>query len=71
MLVIPHRTQLTWIDILRPTAILFITEAEQAAVLRSEWFSQDFGLTRAEAVFAVEISKEMGCKPPPAASGSR
>ena len=60
MLVIPHRTQLTWIDILRPTAILFITEAEQAAVLRSEWFSQDFGLTRAEAVFAVEISKGDG-----------
>jgi DNA-binding CsgD family transcriptional regulator len=60
MLVIPHRTQLTWIDILRPTAILFITEAEQAAVLRSERFSQDFGLTRAEAVFAVEISKGDG-----------
>ncbi len=60
ILVIPHRTQLTWIDILRPTAILFITEAEQAAVLRSEWFSQDFGLTRAEAVFAVEISKGDG-----------
>ena len=60
MLVIPHRTQVTWIDILRPTAILFITEAEQAAVLRSERFSQDFGLTRAEAVFAVEISKGDG-----------
>jgi DNA-binding CsgD family transcriptional regulator len=60
MLVIPHRTQVTWIDILRPTAILFITEAEQAAVHRSERFSQDFGLTRAEAVFAVEISKGDG-----------
>jgi DNA-binding CsgD family transcriptional regulator len=60
MLVIPHRTQVTWIDILRPTAILFITETEQTAVLRSERFSQDFGLTRAEAVFAVEISKGDG-----------
>jgi DNA-binding CsgD family transcriptional regulator/PAS domain-containing protein len=60
MLVIPHRTQVTWIDILRPTAILFITEAEQAAVPRSKRFSQDFGLTRAEAVFAVEISKGDG-----------
>ena len=60
MLVIPHRTQVTWIDILRPAAILFITEAEQAAVHRSERFSQDFGLTRAEAVFAVEISKGDG-----------
>ena len=31
MLVIPHRTRVTWIDVLRPTAILFITEVEQAA----------------------------------------
>jgi DNA-binding CsgD family transcriptional regulator len=60
MLVIPHRTKVTWIDILRPTAILFITEAEQAAVHRSERFSRDFGLTRAEAVFAVEISRGDG-----------
>jgi DNA-binding CsgD family transcriptional regulator len=60
MLVIPHRTQVTWIDVLRPTAILFITEAAQPAVLRSERFSRDFGLTRAEAVFAVEISKGDG-----------
>ncbi len=60
ILVIPHRTQVTWIDILRPAAILFITEAEQAAVLRSERFSRDFGLTRAEAVFASEISKGDG-----------
>jgi DNA-binding CsgD family transcriptional regulator len=60
MLVIPHRTQVTWIDILRPTVILFITEAAQAAVRHSERFSQDFGLTRAEAVFAVEISKGDG-----------
>ena len=71
MLVIPHRTQVTWIDILRPTAILFITEPAQAAVLRSERFSQDFGLTRAEAVFASRYRKEMGCRPPPAGSGSR
>jgi DNA-binding CsgD family transcriptional regulator/PAS domain-containing protein len=60
VLLIRHRTQVTWTDILRPTAILFVTEAEQAAVLRSERFSHDFGLTRAEAVFAVEISKGDG-----------
>ena len=60
MLVIPHRTRVTWIDVLRPTAILFITETEQAAVVRSERLGQDFGLTRAEALFAAEISKGDG-----------
>jgi DNA-binding CsgD family transcriptional regulator/PAS domain-containing protein len=60
MLVIPHRTQVTWIDILRPTAILFITDVEQAAAVRGDQFGQDFGLTPAEAVFAVEISKGDG-----------
>ncbi len=60
MLVIPHRTQVTWLDVLRPTAILFITDPEHAAAVRSEWLSQDFGLTPAEAAFAAEISKGDG-----------
>ena len=60
MLVIPHRTRVTWIDVLRPTAMLFITEAEQAAMVRSERLGQDFGLTRAESLFAAEISKGDG-----------
>lgn len=60
MLVIPHRTQVTWIDILRPRAILFITDPEQAVVLRGEGFSQDFGLTRAESLFSIEISRGDG-----------
>jgi DNA-binding CsgD family transcriptional regulator len=60
MLVIPHRTRVTWIDVLRPTAILFIADPEQAAAVGSERLGQDFGLTRAEAVFAVEISKGDG-----------
>ncbi len=60
VLVIPHRTRVTWIDVLRPTAILFVTDAEQAAVVRSERLGQDFGLTPAEAVFAVEIAKGDG-----------
>ena len=60
MLVIPHRTRVTWVDVLRPTAILFITDPEHAAAVRSEWLSQDFGLTQAEAAFAAEISKGDG-----------
>jgi DNA-binding CsgD family transcriptional regulator len=60
MLVIPHRTQVTWIDVLRPAAILFIADAEQTAVVRSERLGQNFGLTPAEAVFAAEISKGDG-----------
>ncbi|MGC2523945.1 MAG: helix-turn-helix transcriptional regulator [Stellaceae bacterium] len=60
MLVIPHRTQVTWIDVLRPAAILFITDPEQAVMVRGEWLRQDFGLTPAEAVFAAEISKGDG-----------
>lgn len=35
-------------------------DLDQAAVVRSEWLSRDFGLTRAEAVFAVEILKGDG-----------
>jgi len=60
MLVIPHRTRVTWIDVLRPTAILFITDPEQAVVARGDWLRHDFGLTAAEAVFAAEISKGDG-----------
>ena len=60
MLVVPHRTKVTWIDVLRPTAILFITDPEQTVVGRGEWLRQDFGLTRAEAAFAAEICKGDG-----------
>ncbi len=68
VLVVPHRTRLTWTDILRPTAILFITDPEQATATRGEWLRQDYGLTPAEALFAVEISRATGSWPPPAAS---
>ena len=60
MVAAPHRSQFGWIDILRPTAILLITDPEQAAVVRGERLGQDFGLTPAETVFAVEISKGDG-----------
>lgn len=60
MLVIPHRTRTTWIDVLRPAAILFVTDPEQTVAVHSERLSQDFGLTRAEAQLAAEISKGDG-----------
>ena len=35
MLVIPHRTRFAWLDVLRPTAVLFITDPEHAAAGRA------------------------------------
>lgn len=60
VLVAPHCSRFGWIDILRPTAILFITDPEQAAIVGNGWLREDFGLTPAEAGFAVEISKGDG-----------
>jgi DNA-binding CsgD family transcriptional regulator len=60
VLVVPHRTGIQWIDTLRATAILFITDPEQTVLVRSEWLRQDFGLTPAEAGFTREILKADG-----------
>jgi DNA-binding CsgD family transcriptional regulator len=60
VLVIPHRAGLAWIDVVRPRAILFITDPEHAAVVRRESLRQDFGLTPAEAGFTREMLKADG-----------
>jgi DNA-binding CsgD family transcriptional regulator/PAS domain-containing protein len=60
VLVIPHRARLTWMDLLRPRAILFITDPAEAAVVRRESLRQDFGLTPAEAGFTREVLKADG-----------
>lgn len=60
VLVIPHRARFTWIDVVRPRAILFTTDPEQAAVVRRESLRQDFGLTPAEAGFTREVLKADG-----------
>jgi DNA-binding CsgD family transcriptional regulator/PAS domain-containing protein len=60
VLVVPHLTGISWIDVLRPTAILFITDPEQTAEVCSEWLREDFGLTPAEAGFTREILKADG-----------
>jgi DNA-binding CsgD family transcriptional regulator len=62
VLVVPHRSGIHWIDALRPTAILFMTDPEQAAEVRSEWLREDFGLTPAEAGFTREILKADGLR---------
>ncbi len=59
-LVTPHRARLTWIDIVRPRAILFVTDPDETAVVRRERLRRDFGLTRAEAEFTREILKGDG-----------
>jgi DNA-binding CsgD family transcriptional regulator len=60
VLVVPHRARLTWIDVVRPRAILFITDPEETAAIRRESLRQDFGLTPAEAGFSREILKADG-----------
>jgi DNA-binding CsgD family transcriptional regulator len=60
VLVIPHRARIAWIDVARPRAILFITDPEEAALVRRENLRQDFGLTPAEAGFTREVLKADG-----------
>jgi DNA-binding CsgD family transcriptional regulator len=62
MLVVPHRARLAWIDVVRPRAILFITDPGEASVVRRESLRQDFGLTPAEAGFTREVLKADGLK---------
>jgi DNA-binding CsgD family transcriptional regulator/PAS domain-containing protein len=60
VLTAPHRSQFGWIDILRPAAMLLVTDPEQAPEIGCDWLRRDYGLTPAEALFAVEISKGDG-----------
>jgi PAS domain-containing protein len=62
VLVVPQRSRLGWIDVVRPRATLFITDPEQSVVPRSQTLREDFGLTPAEAVLALEILKTDGLK---------
>ncbi|HEU0157532.1 MAG TPA: LuxR C-terminal-related transcriptional regulator [Stellaceae bacterium] len=60
VLVAPHRSRFGWIDILRPAAMLLVTDPEQAAEIGCDWLRRDYGLTPAEALFAVEIARGDG-----------
>jgi DNA-binding CsgD family transcriptional regulator len=60
VLVIPHRASFAWIDVVRPRAILFVTDPEEVAVVGRENLRRDFGLTPAEAGFTREVLKADG-----------
>ena len=62
VLVVPHRSRLGWIDVIRPRAILFVTDPEQTDALQGQSLREDFGLTPAEAALALEILKADGLK---------
>jgi len=58
--VAPHYSRFGWIDVVRPRAILFITDPEATVAARRQWLREDFGLTSAEA--AAEIVKADGLR---------
>jgi DNA-binding CsgD family transcriptional regulator len=60
VLVAPHGSGYGWLDILRPTAMLMVTDPESASDIGCDWLRRDYGLTPAEALFAVEIAKGDG-----------
>jgi DNA-binding CsgD family transcriptional regulator len=55
VLVAPHRGRFGWIDVVRPRAILFITDPEATPGVRRQWMREDFGLTPAETAVAAEV----------------
>ena len=60
VLVVPHHSRLSWVDVVRPRAILFISDPEAKAALSPQWLREDFGLTPAEAAVAVEVLEADG-----------
>jgi DNA-binding CsgD family transcriptional regulator len=60
VLVAPHRSRFSWIDVVRPRAILLITDPETTAVVRRQRLIEDYRLTPAEAAVAVEVLKADG-----------
>jgi DNA-binding CsgD family transcriptional regulator len=62
VLVIPQRSRLGWVDVVRPRAALFITDPEQTTAAHGRNLREDFGLTPAETALALEILKSDGLK---------
>jgi DNA-binding CsgD family transcriptional regulator len=60
VLVVPHRSRFAWIDVIRPRAILLVSDPEDAVAVPRESLRDDFGLTPAEAALALEILKADG-----------
>jgi len=60
VLVVPHCSGYSWIDVVRPRSIVFVSDPEDCAAAKCENLRADFGLTPAEAALALEISKADG-----------
>jgi DNA-binding CsgD family transcriptional regulator len=63
VLIAPRRSRLCWIDVVRPRAILFISDPEANVAVLQQALREDFGLTPAEAAVAVEILEADGLQP--------
>jgi DNA-binding CsgD family transcriptional regulator/PAS domain-containing protein len=60
VLVVPLRTEVSWIALRRPAAVLFVTDPDHDRRSQVEALHRRFGLTRAEIRFVVEITKGDG-----------
>jgi len=55
-----HHARFSWIDLVRPRVILFITDPEATTNACQQWLREDFGLTPAEAAVALEVLEADG-----------
>jgi DNA-binding CsgD family transcriptional regulator len=55
IVITPHRGRFGWVDVVRPRAILFITDPEATPGVHRQWLREEFGLTPAETAVAVEV----------------
>jgi DNA-binding CsgD family transcriptional regulator len=60
LLVIPLRSAIAWLPREQPAAIIFIADPDKAAIPEAEHLQRQFGLTRAESRFVLEILKGDG-----------
>jgi len=60
VVIAPHHAPFSWVDVVRPRAILFIADPEAVADVRRQRLREDFGLTLAEAAVAVEVLEAEG-----------
>jgi DNA-binding CsgD family transcriptional regulator/PAS domain-containing protein len=60
VLVVPIRSETTWITVRRPVAVLFVTDPDRVGRGQRASLDRRFGLTRAETAFVGEIVKGDG-----------
>ena len=62
VLVVPHCSGCSWVDVVRPRSIVFVSDPEEGAAPKCENLHANFGLTPAEAALALEMSKADGLR---------